>query len=113
MSDYRGVHDLGGLPIDEPIDRSEHEPTFFEKRVDALMRLLYHPDRGVFRVDEMRRAIESLPKDDYFGLTYYERWVNVMRQLLVEKGVLSEVEIEERMAAIRERLAAEGITPIE
>lgn len=32
----RGVHDLGGVPAG-PIDRSEHERTFFEQRVDAMM----------------------------------------------------------------------------
>lgn len=35
----RGVHDLGDLPAG-PIDRSEHERSFFEQRVDAMMRLL-------------------------------------------------------------------------
>ena len=32
----RGVHDLGGVPAG-PIDRSEHERTFVEQRVDAMM----------------------------------------------------------------------------
>jgi hypothetical protein len=32
----RGVHDLGGLPGDEPIDLTEHEAHALEKRVDAL-----------------------------------------------------------------------------
>jgi nitrile hydratase subunit beta len=94
----RGVHDLGGLPAGT-IDRSEHERTFFEQRVDAMMRLLAHPERGHFTVDAMRRAIESLPPDEYFGLGYYERWVRAIRTLVVERGLLTEPEIEARLAA--------------
>ena len=63
------VHDLGGLPITDPVDRNEHPYTFLEKRIDAMMRLLYGPCE-VFKVDEMRRAIESLPPEEYEHLTY-------------------------------------------
>jgi hypothetical protein len=99
----RGVHDLGGLP-GGPVDRNEHERTFFDQRVDAMMRLLSDPVHGYFTVDAMRRAIESLPRDDYFGLGYYERWVRVIRQLALEKGLLSEDELTRKLAA----LAAQG-----
>ena len=99
----RGVHDLGGLPAG-PVDRNEHERTFFDQRVDAMMRLLYDPVHGYFTVDAMRRAIESLPRDDYFGLGYYERWVRAIRQLALEKGLLSEDELTRKLAA----LAAQG-----
>jgi len=99
----RGVHDLGGLPAGE-VDRSEHEQTFFEKRVDALMGLLSHPSRRLILVDELRRAIESLPKDHYFGMTYYERWAYAIATLLVEKGVLSQEEIGARMHELEHRL---------
>ena len=95
----RGVHDLGGLPAG-PVDLSEHDRTFFDQRVDAMMRLLAHPEQGYYTVDAMRRAIEALPHDDYFGLTYYERWVRAMRALVIEKGLISESELERKLAAI-------------
>ncbi|MBI4189001.1 MAG: nitrile hydratase subunit beta [Betaproteobacteria bacterium] len=96
----RGVHDLGGLPAG-PVDLSEHDRTFFDQRVDAMMRLLTHPQNGHYTVDAMRRAIESLPRDDYFGLGYYERWVRAIRQLALEKGLISEDELERKLAAIQ------------
>lgn len=96
----RGVHDLGGEPAG-PIDREEHERTFFDQRVDAMMRLLAHPEHGYYTVDAMRRAIESLPRDDYFKLGYYERWVRGIRRLVVEKGLLTEDEIERKLAALK------------
>ena len=95
----RGVHDLGGQSAG-PVDLAEHERTFFDQRVDAMMRLLSHPEAGYYTVDAMRRAIESLPRDDYFGLGYYERWVRAIRQLVVEKGLLSEDEISRKLAVL-------------
>ena len=98
----RGVHDLGGLPAG-PVDQSEHEKTFFDLRVDAMTRLLTHPSRAVCTVDAMRRAIESHKPEDYFGLTYYENWLNAMRVLLIEQGVLSAQEIEQKIAQVRSK----------
>ena len=95
----RAVHDLGGLPAG-PIEIAEHERTFFEQRVDAMMRLLAHPTHGYYTVDAMRRAIESLPREDYFGLGYYERWLHAMRKLMVEKGVVSEEELEHKLQSL-------------
>ena len=100
----RGVHDLGGEPAG-PIDLAEHERTFFDQRVDAMMRLLAHPEHGYYTVDAMRRAIESLPRDQYFGLGYYERWVRAIRRLVVEKGLLTEDEIERRLAQLKAKSA--------
>ena len=95
----RAVHDLGGQPAG-PVDLAEHERTFFDQRVDAMMRLLAHPGHGHYTVDAMRRAIESLPHDDYFELGYYERWVRAIRQLVVEKGLLTEDEIGRKLTEL-------------
>ena len=95
----RGVHDMGGLPAG-PVDRGEHALSFFEQRVDAMMRILMHPDSGHFTVDAMRRAIESLPPDEYHALSYYERWLSAMRQLVIERGLVSASELAARVQAI-------------
>ena len=95
----RAVHDLGGQPAG-PVDLTEHERTFFDQRVDAMMRLLAHPEPGYYTVDAMRRAIEALPRDEYLGLGYYERWVRAIRLLVVEKGLLSEDEVNRKLAAL-------------
>jgi len=59
----RGVHDVGGLPSTEPIDRSEHALEDWELLVDALMQTLTRG--GLMTVDELRRGIESMPADEY------------------------------------------------
>jgi nitrile hydratase beta subunit-like protein len=93
----RAMHDLGGLPAG-PIEREEHDPSLAERRVDALMTLLM--GRSIFNVDEMRRTIESLPRDVYERHDYYERWLLTIERLLIEKGVLSRAEIDARVAAL-------------
>ena len=78
-------HDLGGRPAGAVV-RDEHDPSFAERRVDALMSLLMAPKRGVFNVDEMRRTIESLPREIYERHDYYERWLLTIERLLIERA---------------------------
>ncbi len=91
----RCVHDVGGLP-DGPIDRSEHALTFWEWRIDAMIRLLF---KAGILVDfaELRRVIEDLSETDYGEMSYYERWSEAGAALLIEKGVLTRAEIEARI----------------
>jgi hypothetical protein len=93
-----GVHDMGGSP-GGPIDRTQHEVEDWERLADAINGAL--GARGLQSTDELRRAIESL--ENYRDLSYYERWVAATEKLLVEKGVLSSEEIDERAAEIRHR----------
>ncbi len=110
MSDspVRGVHDVGGTPGDEPIDLEDHPSHAFEKRINALLRLLSHPDKKVMRIDELRRGIESLSETEYAGYAYYERWTESIRRILTEKGVLDPAELERRIEQVRQRFAAAG-----
>lgn len=101
----RGIHDLGGLAAG-PIPRDEHTPSFLEKRIDALVQLLRDDKRRLITTDEMRRAIESLPKEIYDRGNYYERWILAAKALLVEKGTLTAEEIEAKLAAVRRRFEA-------
>ena len=101
----RAHHDMGGLPAG-PVDRGEHEAAFWEKRVDAIMMLLSDKQRRLLRVDELRRGIESLGPDAYDKLGYYERWIASITGILVEKGVLTQKEIDARIAQLRSQREA-------
>jgi nitrile hydratase len=90
----RGVHDRGGLPTEEPIDRSEHTLEDWEVLTDALAGALAR--RGLMNVDELRRGIESMPRDDYELASYYERWLFSIETILVEKSVLAAGELDRR-----------------
>ena len=92
----RGVHDRGGLPTDEPIDRSEHTLEDWEVLTDALVGALAR--RGLMNVDELRRGIESMPPNEYERASYYERWLFSIETILTEKGVLATGELDRRAA---------------
>ena len=99
----RGFHDLGGLPA-ATIDRREHATAPWERRVDAMAVLL--AGKGVLRIDERRRVIESLGAEAYGRLGYYERWIAAISELLIERGVVTVDELGRAMAAAQGRAAA-------
>ena len=92
------AHDRGGWPSNEPIEPSEHNLRDWERRVDALLMVLGR--KGVRTTDEMRRAIESLEPGRYEALSYYEKWTAALEILMVEKGILSTEEIDQKMAGL-------------
>jgi hypothetical protein len=93
-----GVHDMGGSP-GGPIYKGQHEVEDWERLADAVNGAL--GAKGLQSTDELRRAIESL--ENYLDLSYYERWVAATEKLLVEKGVLSSDDIDQRAALIQRR----------
>ena len=94
------THDLGGSPGASPIDRSQHDVEDWERLADAVTVVL--DKKGVKTTDEHRRAIESLAPELYENLGYYERWIAATELLLVEKGLLTREEIDERAAKLEE-----------
>lgn len=94
------IHDRGGWPEAGPIDKTPHELTDWEMRTDALVWLLSNSQKKVFRVDELRRAIESLEPDRYVSCLYYEKWAAALEALLIEKEILGREEIEDKLAEL-------------
>jgi hypothetical protein len=91
----RAVQDRGGVPTSEPIDRTEHELDDWELLTDALVGAL--GAGGIMNVDELRRGIESMPRDEYERAAYYERWLFSIETNLIEKGILAPGELEARL----------------
>lgn len=99
-----GIHDLGGKQGFGPVRHVPDAPAFhatWEKRINALYGLAVR--RGVFNMDEYRHAIERMEPRHYLSASYYERTLTSLATLLVEKGVLSREELEQR---------AEGAFPL-
>ena len=97
----RVPHDIGGLPAG-PVDTSPHDMTFWEKQIDAMNQLL--AQKGYRRTDENRRYVEMLGEDAYNMLSYYERWTAALARQMIDKGVLTQDEIDAKVADIRGRL---------
>ena len=95
-----GVHDMGGSP-GGPVDRGQHEVEDWERLADAVNTAIGGED--LYTTDEHRRAQESLPPEEYASLSYYERWVAATEALLVEKGILTPEEIDEKAEEISRR----------
>jgi hypothetical protein len=96
-----GPHDLGGDDAGR-VSSLSRDLQWWEKRIDALYRLLADDRRMILKVDELRAAIEALGDDVYAHHDYYERWTLALRKLLVAKQVLDEAEIETRIAALKQ-----------
>lgn len=98
----RRHHDMGGLPAG-PVELTGHDHGLWEKRIDAIMRLVSSPERRLVSVDERRRAVEDLGPGDYDRLGYYERWITAITNVLLEKGVIGTDELGRKLESIKAR----------
>ena len=106
---FIGPHDLGGQtdgPLAGEIDRSEHEYAHWERLVDAIIYVLR--DKGVMTDSaQLREGIESLGDDAYDRLTYYERWAASTAKTCIEKGVITQAELDAKVTAM---MAEKGLS---
>jgi hypothetical protein len=91
---------MGGLPAGK-VDRTEHDYSDWERRVDAMAVLLGRKRR--LTVDERRRAIETLTPQAYDALSYYERWVVALGQTMVQRGIITSAELTKKMLEVEDR----------
>jgi hypothetical protein len=97
---------MGGLDAG-PVEPSEHDFAMWEKRVDAIVKVLSTPDRKLLSTDELRRGIEELGPGVYDELSYYERWISSATNLLLEKGVFTVDELGTKMTEVEARWTRE------
>lgn len=94
-------HDMGGAPAGA-IDPTDHGLAAWENQANAMRMVMVQMD--VVTLDELRRGAEDLP--DYYRLTYFERTTKSIRNILLEKGVFTEAQLDAKMQEIRARLEA-------
>ena len=89
----RAMHDMGGVSkfMCDPVDTEPHALTDFDREVDAIRQLLGM--RKVMSVDEMRRAIEAIPEEQYLRMSYYQRWMRSITDNMLARGVFTEDEL--------------------
>jgi nitrile hydratase len=92
-----GMHDLGGKQGFGPV-RFTHDASPFHTPWDVRANSLYvfAVRRGIFNMDEYRHAIERMEPRHYLTASYYERSLTSLATLLVEKGVVTHAELEQR-----------------
>ena len=94
-----GAHDMGGMQGFGPIVRDEAAfHADWEKRVRAVQTLVRA--RGVYNIDESRWGIERMRPAEYLRSGYFERWLASIETNLVDKGVLTPGEVDDRAARV-------------
>ena len=90
-----GVHDMGGMHGMGPIQEHKDEPVFhapWEGRAYAVTRAM--GGWRMWNLDAVRYQRELIGPLDYFRLSYYERWIAALVQLMLDKGLVTRTEIE-------------------
>lgn len=100
-------HDLGGQKAG-PVDPHDHGLEGWHLLVTAILNILRDEPHRLVKVDEMRRAIEDMPPDDYRRLAYFEKWAVGVSTLMVEKGLMTRDEIDRRVAELGQRVGTNG-----
>lgn len=100
----RGYHDIGGLAAGA-VDTATTEPKPWEKLSTAISNALGRGGRKIYVTDETRRTREQMGEPLYSDLDYFERATESMKMILLEKGLFTEAELEDRMREIERRMA--------
>ena len=83
-----GVHDLGGMHFG-PIDRDPDERGFHARWEAVVVAMQSAVMRGAMNIDEFRHGIERMDPSEYLGVTYFEKWLDGLSRVLMEKGVIT------------------------
>lgn len=92
----RKVSDRGGLSGGK-VPRVAHDKAPWELTIDAILMTLHR--KGIVRIDEHRRAMEELENSKYEGVAYYQRWVEGIERLIIEKGLVTREELDRATSA--------------
>lgn len=87
-----GVHDMGGqhgLGVVDPQPEGSPFHEVWQARIHALV--IASPTRG--NIDAGRHEREKIPGATYLTMTYYERWFEGLRQMLLAGGFVSPEEL--------------------
>ncbi|MBK8017617.1 MAG: nitrile hydratase subunit beta [Betaproteobacteria bacterium] len=90
-----GVHDMGGMQGFGPVVPETNEPYFheaWEGRVLALVRTILYT--RAWNLDMFRDSQERLPASVYLMVSYYHRWFLGIVQSALEKGYVTQAELD-------------------
>ena len=106
-----GVHDMGGMHGMGPIQHEANEPVFHARwEARSLALNLATAAWGKWNIDAGRHQIELLPPADYLRMSYYEKWFVRLRELLVNRGLVTREELESGQPAAGSTKASPRLT---
>lgn len=89
-----GVHDMGGMHGMGSVQPERDEPVFhhrWEARAFALVRAM--GAFGRWNIDASRHQRELIPAAEYLRMSYYEKWLTGLTELLVKHGFVTAGEL--------------------
>jgi nitrile hydratase len=92
--EVNGVHDMGGMHGMGALQPERSEPVFhdrWEARVFALVRAM--GAFGRWNIDASRHQRELIPAAEQLRMSYYERWLRGLTELLLKSGFISAEEL--------------------
>ena len=96
----KSVNDIGGENWG-PIPMDQKETPDWAKLSTALRGALGDRGAGLVSLHEGRRAREDMGYERYHALGYFEMGMQAIYDILVQKGVVTEREVQERIAELR------------
>ncbi|MEO0619793.1 MAG: nitrile hydratase subunit beta, partial [Pseudomonadota bacterium] len=90
-----GIHDMGGMHGFGPVPIEIDEPVFHtEWEAKAMALTVAMAAWGKWNLDRSRFAREELSASLYLRLTYYERWIAALVNLMLQNDLVSREELE-------------------
>lgn len=104
-------HDIGGKYL-EVIDITDRPLSYWEYSIHSLLVILAQKiPLPLITTDELRRGVESLENESYLTWGYYEKWSAAMTIILLERGVITQDEIDYELLG-ESKNAIETINPL-
>jgi nitrile hydratase beta subunit len=106
-----GIHDMGGMHGMGPIEEEKNEPVFhdeWEGRIFAMNRAMGAWQR--WNLDASRHSRELIPPTEYLRMSYYERWIAGLVELIVKSELATRAEIESGTPAAGSAKALPALT---
>ncbi|QHI99129.1 nitrile hydratase subunit beta [Xylophilus rhododendri] len=92
------THDLGGIAGFGAIPHLEKDYEYNERWEWTLMAVLrLGAQKGWYRTDAYRHALERLPRDFYLSKSYYDRMLSGITNAYLEAGIVTAGEIEQHL----------------
>jgi nitrile hydratase subunit beta len=113
-----GVHDMGGMHGMGSIQNEKDEPVFHERweaRTFALTLVMAAWRK--WTLDGSRHERELIPAAEYLRMSYYEKWLAALVELLVKSSLVTGAEVESGKPAPSSpkaipRLTADKVLPL-
>jgi nitrile hydratase len=94
-----GVHDLGGMQGFGPVEVETDEPVFQADWERRAYRLTMAAMLAGHLNGRFRHAIERMDPEWYLASPYYEHWLTATASGLIEGGVITQEELDDRLGA--------------